>query len=167
MSDLIIPALAAGCCDSVVPPPAPPETAIIVNDGWFPDIALAGVRAHMRVRDNLPAARLRDALLDAIISVGNDLAAWGAEHAASGIARLADVPAPALDGESRLVILYRRAVFALAKADLVERQRDVDTSQTGDRRIDALDPTIGELRRDAAHAVRDILARPRTCIELI
>jgi hypothetical protein len=155
------------CGTSVVPPPEPVSTAAITNDGWFPDIDPAAFRATLRVRQDVTAERLREAILGAMITVGNDLALWSVALQLGGYAKLADVPSLKLGGESRLVILYRRAVACFAKADLVERYRDVDTTAAGDRKADALEPTIDELRRDGRYAIRDILGRTRTNVELI
>ncbi|WP_269086132.1 head completion/stabilization protein [Pseudomonas citronellolis] len=44
--------------------------------------------------------------------------------------RLADVPADQLDGESVLLQHYRRAVYCLAKATLIERYRDTTRPAT-------------------------------------
>ncbi len=168
---LIIPALGdVNGCASIVPDPAAPDATVIVNDGWFPDIDLAHFRRSARIRDNVTVDRQRDAVLSAIITVGNDLAAWAEARRAASAASLetvTDAPNGKLGGEPRLVILYRRAVYAYAKADLVERYRDVDTTGPGQRRAEELDPSIGELRRDGAWAVRDMLGVNRTCVELI
>jgi hypothetical protein len=86
--------------------------------------------------------------------------------------RLADVRFPdgsvsLIDGTSTLVLLYRRAVFTAAKAEVVERYRDVDITGAGQRKVEDLEPSVGELRRDSLHAIRDILGVGRTAVELI
>ncbi|MDB5717266.1 MAG: head completion/stabilization protein [Sphingomonas bacterium] len=149
-----------------VPPAAGPE-AVIVNDGWFPDVDPAKVRTAINVRDGVSPARLREAILSAIISAGVDLAAWAALRTAEGRATLAAVPAPTLDGESRLVLLYHRAICAFVKAELAERYRDNDLTGDGQREVGALAGSIDDLRRDARHAIRDFLGRTRTAVELI
>lgn len=140
------------------------EVAVIANDGWFPDVDPAHFRDQLRVRDSVTPARAREALIGAIIHVADELANW---RAATGAASLATVPAPTVGGESRLVHLYRRAIYCTAKAELVERYRDTDMSQSGQRKAEDLDPAIGELRRDALHAIRDMLKVGRTTVELI
>lgn len=155
------------CIPSVIPDDPPEAEASIANDGWFPDIDPAAFRARLRVRENVTAARLREALIYGIVTVGNQLATWQAERVAEGVADLASAASPAIDGQNRLTFLYHRAVFAEAKAALVERYRDIDTTGNGQRRAEDMDPSIGELRRDAVHAVRDILGRTRTDVELI
>ena len=148
--------------DEIEAPPA--DEGVIVNDGFFPDIAPAAVRADARISANVTAPRLRAAILGAIMSVEYDLRAFAARSIA---ATLADVPSPQLDGQSQQLIRYHRAVSLYAKAELVERYRDFDTTSAGGNQADELSPSIGELRRDALHAVRDILGTSRTTVDLI
>lgn len=163
---LIIPAFATNACDAPVtlnPPVAEP----IDHDRWFPGVDLTALRAQARLRDSVTPERLREAVLSALIWVGDQLADWQVAQIASGYATLAAVPATTIMGESRKLILYRHAVTAWTKALVVERYRDTDLTGAGDRRVEDLDPSVGELRRDAIHAVRAILGRTRTDVELI
>ena len=155
------------CTPSIIPPASTTVEAPIANDGWFPDIDLASLRETMRLRDSVTPARLRTSALDAIITVGNQLVAWQAKQVAAGHASLDAVPARMLDGKSRLVLLYLRAVGAYTKAELVERYRDVDQTAAGQRNVGELDNSIEELRRDGLHAVRDMLSTTRMFVELI
>ncbi|WP_066725188.1 head completion/stabilization protein [Sphingomonas pituitosa] len=153
-----------GCPPILTPPPAAPDAAPIFNDGWFPDIDPAELRKARRIPGDLPADRLRAAVREAIIWTNDQLEDWRAEQSAPSFA---EVPAPTLDGLSRNVVLYQLAVGASAKALLIERQRDVDLTGAGQRKVDELDDSIGELRRDALHAVRRILGQTRTNVELL
>lgn len=151
------------------PPPdtRPDPEGVILNDGFFPDIDLAQIRLLANISPSITAPALRGALVAAMITVGYDLADWAARQQAAGHAALEDVPAPRIDGASVYVQQYRRAVGLYAKAELIERLRDFDTTAAGGKDLSELGETIGDLRRDALHAVRDILGRPRTAIELI
>lgn len=156
------------CTPVLTPPPAAPDGAAIVNDGWFPDIDPADLRKARRIPTELAAERLRDAVREAMIWANDQLEGWRAEAGGGlGHARFADVPSPPLDGSTRNLVLYQLAVGAWAKALLVERQRDVDLTAAGQRKVEDLEPSIGELRRDALHAVRRILGQTRTNIELL
>lgn len=145
----------------------PASETVVVNDGFFPNIDPAAVRESARITSSVTPARLRAAILGAIMTVEQDLRAFAASSIAAGHATLAALPAAQLDGQSVQVIRYQRAVAFYAKAELIERQRDFDTTAAGGAQVDELTPSIGELRRDAIHAVRDILGKSRTTIELI
>lgn len=146
--------------------PAAPSAAI-VNDGFLPDIDVADFRAKQRVRDSVTPERAREALIAAMITVGRDLRDWVSARRIDGLLSLAAVDAPSIDGISVLEHGYRRAVYCYAKADLVERYRDTDTTQPGIRKLADTDDAPEELRRDAVHAIRDILGVGRTAVELI
>lgn len=145
----------------------PPVDAVLTNDGWFPDIDLAALRDQYRIRDAITPQRLREAALFALVAVGNDLAAWAAGQQLAGYTNLAAVPAPQLGGESKLIMLYRRAVGSETRALLIEGQRDTDLTGNGQRQVGDLDPSIAELRRDRTSATRDIQGKGRTTVDLI
>lgn len=163
MTATFIPTVLPGDPPPVVAAPTPIDTG-----GWFPAIDPAQFRDEQRVDANaITDARVRQALVNAIIRVGRDLKDWRLAQIASGFASLDLVPADKVDGVSELTTLYRRAVFTAAKAEIVECFVDVDTTGRGERSADQLDPTVAELRRDSVHAVREILDVGRMTIELI
>ncbi|MEG0885704.1 MAG: head completion/stabilization protein [Janthinobacterium sp.] len=151
---------------------APPVAAIgvIENDGWFPDITLVDMRDAMRLDGTVTDARLVIAVVDAILNVNRELAQWQGQHAQAGITALADVPAARINRESRLLAQYRRAVYSTAKADLIERYRDYDstaTSLTDKKSMEWLDEAPGAQRRNAQWAIADIVGRSHLTVELI
>ncbi|WP_269503711.1 head completion/stabilization protein [Burkholderia sp. IMCC1007] len=148
------------------PVEAEPATPI-KNDPFYPDMALERARDTMRLDGTVTNPRLRHELLDAIASVNDELRSARAAWQDAGATQLADVPAEQLDGESVLLHHYRRAVYCQAKASLIERYRDYDTTGDGARRADELEPQGDELRRDARWAISALLRRPRVTVELI
>jgi hypothetical protein len=149
------------------PAPGTSTNASVQNDGWFPDIDLLHVRQAQRLDGTVTDARLRDAVIGAVIDVNTRLHAWRAAHEASGITRFAAVPAPEIGGESVKLALYRSAVGRLAKADLTERYRDYDSTKSGAAHAAQLETTTDDDRRAAHWAISDIAGRPRTTVELI
>lgn len=148
-------------------PTGAPEADALTNDGWFPDLSMSAIRKAVRLDGTITDERLTEAALIAISNINDRLASFQAHHQRSGIARLADVSERELGGERRLVLLYRRAVYSTIKADLIERYRDYDSTDDGQRRADQLGPAIDEQRRNATWAVRDIIGESRTVVELI
>ena len=168
MSFIALPPRAPGGTST---PPAPSATpGIVENDGWFPDILLTEMRDAMRLDGTVTDARLVQAVVDAILQVNRELATWQGQHAAAGIAALADVPASTINRESRLLAQYRRAVYSTAKADLIERYRDYDTtaSSASDKKsMEWLDEAPGAQRRNAQWAIADMVGRTHLTVELI
>ncbi|TPG14352.1 head completion/stabilization protein [Sphingomonas oligophenolica] len=155
------------CTPSIVPGATARTQAVIINDGWLPDIEPDAIALAVRIPAGILAERIRAACIGAILTLAPDLALFAAAQLLGGHASLADVPALQLDGKSRLVLLYERAVGALAKAELIERHRDVDQAGGAQRDASALDMSPDQLRRDATHAIRQILGRSATTVELI
>ena len=149
------------------PAPAPDADAIISNDGFFHDIDPGIVRAEVRATSSITPARLRAAIIAAILTVELDLRDWVIDRLAEGYDSLAAVPAPHIGGESVQLHRYRRAVALYAKAELIDRHRDFDTTAAGADQAEELTPSIAELRRDAQHAVRDIKGQGRMVVDLL
>jgi hypothetical protein len=146
-------------------PPAAEEA--VVNDGFFPDIEPAAVREAARIPTSVTPARLRAAILGAIMSAEVDLRAFAAAAIAAGHETLAGLPAPLLDGKSVQLLRYERAIALFAKAETIDRHRDFDTTAAGANQSDELEQSVADLRRDARHAIRDMLGRTRTTVDLI
>jgi hypothetical protein len=152
-----------------VPPAAlSPTGETISGEDFWPDIDLNDFRDCMRVGGNvIPDPRVKLALLGALESVQIDLADWRALQEATGYDTLASVPAATMGGLSRYVVLWRRAVYAYAAADLTETHRDITATSAGASQSEAIAPTADDHRRNATYAVRGILGVSRTTVELI
>ncbi|MBC3250967.1 head completion/stabilization protein [Serratia fonticola] len=146
-------------------PVKPPE--IVTNDGFWPDIDGEQYRQTARQDGEIPAVRLREALLQGINDANKALRAWKYLQEEQGYATLDQVPAPQIDGESIQVQRYRRAVFAFARAVITEQFRGTDTTHGGEQRAKSLDTTLRDLWRTADWAVNDIMGIPRVTVDLI
>ena len=134
---------------------------------FWPTIDLADLREATRLDSTVSPARLVTAAQSAVLSVNAELKDWRAAQEALGYTTLEQVPGERLGTESTQTLLYRRAVYASTEANLRERYRDLDTSPKGHEAADRHALPIEDLRRDARWAVRDLLGRPRSTIELI
>lgn len=152
------------------PPPGPPAldpADLVGGDAFWPAVSIAGFQAAMRIPDEVDPVRLRDALRGGMIHVRGELRSWKAAHVAVGAQSLANIMSELVDGELALELLYRRAVFHVAAAELAESHSDIAaTGDARDRNEDRRDAGT-ELRRLATHAIRDILGTTRTAVELI
>lgn len=139
----------------------------ITNDGFWPDIDGASVRASLRIDGSVTDARLEVAIVNALIQVNGELARLKGAHTASGYSQLEAVPADEIKGVSQLVHLYRRCIYCTVGAELNERYRSYDSSCDGNKNADDLTPSVDEYRRDARFAIRDLLGIPHSTVELI
>jgi hypothetical protein len=139
----------------------------ITNDGFWPDIDGANVRASLRIDGSVTDARLEVAIVNALIQVNGELAQIKRDHLASGYSNLETVPADEINGVSLLVHLYRRSIYCTVGAELTERYRSYDSSVDGNKNADELTPSVDEYRRDARFAIRDLLGVPHSTVELI
>ena len=156
---------------SFISSPAPaasePDSALSFWPFW-PDIDLNHFRDVQRVGGTLvPDARVANALTVAAIGVDGDLSEWRAAKEIEGYRSLEAVPCPLMGDESRLVLSWRIAVYNYATAELRETHGDLTATGTGQSRAEWLDMSADDYRRNAIHAVRDILGKGRTTVELI
>lgn len=147
----------------------PPATAPapISSGDWYPDIDLTDARAVMRVDATVTDARLTESIQLAMAAVEDCLDAWQAQQVDLGRASLADVPSKTIGGSTRLVLAYKRAVYATVQAELLERYRNFDSTGAAGKRAEPMDETVDDYRRNVRYAIRDILGRPRADVELI
>lgn len=141
--------------------------AIITNSTFWPDIDLSQLRDAVRIDGTVTDERLTHAVINAISAVNRDLSVWRQEQQASGTATLVGAAAEEINGESELKQLYLRAVYAITKANLIERYRDYDATGDGHKSADTLELSTDDLYRDARFAIRDIIGDTHTSVELI
>lgn len=153
----------------VAAPPSQPPAEVadaIAGDGWYPDLSIKTFREAQRVPEAVTATRVREALIGGFISAATGLQRWRTAREAEGKAGLAATSAITIGGESRSVILWRRAVHAFAAADLADTHTDIDATEGGRDRNEARAAASDDLRRTATAALRDIMGRTRTRVAL-
>lgn len=139
----------------------------MTSGAFWPAIVMPALRAAVRITGDVTAERLRAAVVGAVIAVNDELAAWSEALQDKGHATMDAIPSPMIDGKSRLVQLYLRAVYCATAVELHERFRSYDATAQGNQRADDLTPTIDEMRRDLRYAVSDVLGTRRVTVELI
>lgn len=143
----------------------PDET---LNSGdFFPDISLRHYQQSVLTDGKVTTERLRHALVNAMIEVNRELSEWKRSQIAAGFTSLEAVPADHINNDSELMLLYRRAVYSEAKANLTERYRDTDTTDSGEKKAAALGETTDDLRRDVQWAIQRIKGESHNICELI
>lgn len=139
----------------------------VENNGFWPDLDPAEFRQVERADSTITTPRLGQALRIAVADINRQLGEWQADQVNAGHSTVNDVPVPAWAAAGHYPLLYRRAVYATAKAALLERYRDTSATGAGDERGQAKDEAADDYRRDARWAVSEILGRTHTTVELI
>lgn len=155
--------------------PVRPVSPDAVNDGeakvnsgaFWPTIVLMALRRAMRLDGTVTTDRLMDKAIEAVAHINDQLKEWRITQESAGYAALGDIPADEINEESVLVWRYRRAVYSVTKALLIEGYRDIDTTRDGEKHAEALTSQIDTLWRDARWSVRDILGESRGSAELV
>lgn len=143
----------------------PDET--LSSGDFFPDISLRHYQQSMLTDGKVTTERLRHALVNAMIEINRELSGWKQSQTAAGFMSMAAIPADHIGNESELVLLYRWAVYSGTKADLTERYRDTDTTDSGEKKAAALGGTVDDLRRDVQWAIQRIKGESHNICELI
>lgn len=149
---------------SFIPANGSAEDVTIVNDGWYPDLSVQACRDRTGLGDEIGAPRVEAVIREALIEIGLSIATWRAEQTAPTLAevsteRLGDIPVK--------VWLYETAVYARARAILIDQVRDYDATKSGHDRADALTPTAQSWLQRSAEALARLTGRSRTTVELI
>lgn len=144
-----------------------PEEGTVQSGDFWPTISLEKLRETMRLDGTVTHPRLLHATISAVASLNAELREWRIKQQANGYETLASVPAEKINDESVYLHLYARATFCFARANLIERLRDYDTTKAGADAAEPLDQTVNDLRRDARFAIRDMLGVTHLTVELI
>ncbi|WAG17139.1 head completion/stabilization protein [Aeromonas hydrophila] len=147
--------------------PTSPAEGEIDSSPFWPAISLPHLRDTVRLDGTVTTARLKHAVIDAITSVNRDLADWRRAREAEGVATLAAVPGELINNESAHLHSYRRAVYAMTRANLLERYADYSATGDGVKGADAKIISSDDLYRDARFAIRDILGTTHNTVDLI
>lgn len=139
----------------------------ITSSPFWPAISLPDLRETVRLDGTVTTARLTHAVVDAITSVNRDLADWRSARQAEGHTTLAAVPSEVINNEPVHLHSYRRAVYAMTRANLLERYTDYSATGDGVKGADAKIVSSDDLYRDARFAIRDILGTTHNTVELI
>lgn len=141
------------------------DSKIIKNDGFWPDLDLADFLAQRSMSPNINLTLLSQALVSAMVDVNNSLADYQLEQKAKGINSAQQIGVISFDEQSSTVIIYKKAVFARAKADLVGEF--VSTSNREDKIGENQSQMTKLLLTESVREVRKILGLKRVTVTVI
>ncbi len=150
---------------------APPPTENPISVAWFPAVAIRPFYDEYRVPAELPAAQVREHLKGAVARCMAALADTRAAALLAGHAALTDLPGDDIDGEHVYAILWRRAVYCEAKAEILKETQLVSLgaakTQADGRTVIPAEETEHKYREFAAEALAQIATGHRIDVELL
>ncbi|MCW2452333.1 UNVERIFIED_ORG: hypothetical protein M2414_000038 [Rahnella aquatilis] len=150
------------------------NATVSAGDFW-PVIQLSDLRLAARITGGVTTSRLMHVTTEAVAHVTNQLRDWRTGQVKAGFTALEDVPEMLPSGETEIMTIngenvqvyrFRRAVYSIARALVLEGYRDVDTTAKGDKDAASLDLQRDDLWRDARWSIADIRGVPRLYAEL-
>ena len=151
-------------------------TTLINNIHFFPDIYLLDFQQRYKLDNGTAEERQINALQTAMMEVNEELMNpnardcgidWVNEQLNLGYCHLDAVPALKYGACSAKLHHYRTAIYARAKAELLERSPDVDTTRSGHDRADKLEETADKYLAEGRVALRQLMDKPRMTVDLI
>lgn len=143
------------------------EDVEITNMSFFPNIKIKKVREAQRIDGTVTTERLKKAIISAIITINNDLTEWRLIKQAQGVNSIDELTNDMIDGESKYLHLYKQAVYCWANALISDRYLNYDATAKAVKHVEPEQQSAGDLYRDARYAIRDILGKSRSTMELI
>lgn len=95
------------------------STVTIKNDGFWPDLNLNEFQLERSMSPNINPQLLRDAIISATIEINLTLEQYKKTQMSNGINSSNDCGTVSIEGVSSVAIIYKKAVFSRAKADLI------------------------------------------------
>ncbi len=149
-------------------------TGTIENNGFWPDLELEAFMTAYGVDTRLDEATIRNLLLNAMLTVNNDLSDW-VQHQRDehGATEIGEVQAEVLNGRHLYIVLYEMAVYNRAKADFLHNFVEYSTTGTrgqrgqGEDRVEEKQEHADHYYASSLKAIRRIKGKRGARVKLI
>lgn len=137
----------------------------IKNDGFWPDLDLSEFQVERAMSPNINDRLLRDAIVSAVVEVNLTLEQYKNTQISKGINWASDCGVVSVDDTSSTVIIYKKAVFARAKADLIGEF--VSIASRDDKLGESQKEMKSALLAESTREIRKLLGLRRCGVALI
>ena len=137
----------------------------IKNDGFWPDLNLSEFQIERAMSPNINDRLLRDAIVSAVVEINLILEQYKNTQISKGINQASDCGVVSVDGTSSTVIIYKKAVFARAKADLIGEF--VSIASRDDKLGESQKEMKAALLAESTREIRKLLGLRRCGVALI
>ncbi len=135
-----------------------PDNRTIQRGTFFPPVESETFFRQYRPPAELPFETVIAHLEMAVIQVGRQLDFWRREQTA---ATMAEIPAETVNGRSELLVLYERAVYCEAKAEILKETLTADRRKAAENNAKTGEETEEKYREFSADAIALIVGDDR------
>lgn len=137
----------------------------IKNDGFWPDLNLSEFQIERAMSPNINDRLLRDAIVSAVVEINLTLEQYKNTQISKGINTASNCGVVSVDDTSSTVIIYKKAVFARAKADLIGEF--VSIASRDDKLGESQKEMKAALLAESTREIRKLLGLRRCGVALI
>ncbi|SQD80439.1 head completion/stabilization protein [Moritella yayanosii] len=140
----------------------------IINDGFWPDINAGDFEKRRSVPVDMDKDAIAMSVVSAIAQINIELVGVKTRHEAEGIAQASDVISqPSIADKNMLVILYEKAVYARAKAELLPEFATTQMRDAGENVTQREPETRDSLFAESLQHIRTIKGKRSAGVELL
>ena len=144
------------------------QDTLISNDGFWPDINASDFEKRRSVPVDMDKDAIAMTLVSAVGQINIELMDVRSAHQAAGITQACDVISqPSIGAKNMLVILYEKAVYARAKAELLPECATTQMRDAGDNVAEREPETRDYLFAESLQHIRTIKGKGRSGVELL
>lgn len=144
-----------------------PREGNIENQPFWPDVDIAQFCRDYRVPSELETGTIKAHLSHAMMEINISLIDYRQQKIDEGYDRLEDVPAETIADESRLLMLYRRAVSCRCKAIICRDYPTIDRREPAENQAKSSEDTETSNLCNADKAIRAFLELSDITVDLL
>lgn len=130
-----------------------PDTTV-KNDGWWPDLTLSDFQDLFRFPTEFSSLMVAERIRLGMAWTNRQLRDWRNAQEDAGRGALVLETSEALDEDAILLMYYRRAVFAYAKADLLQNFKTVNRRAEAENEAKEGEDTRRDIYQEAVDAIK-------------
>ncbi|TCJ98824.1 head completion protein GPL [Volucribacter psittacicida] len=141
------------------------DDTVILNSGFWCDISVSEFQKTRAIPFNIPDEMVKSVLVSAMQGVEIDLADVASLYQNKGLTKVSEVSSVMINNENYAETLYKKAVFARAKADLLSEFNTLSAREIHENRKYADEQK--SLLAEATFAIRTLKGKKRSAVWLI
>lgn len=141
------------------------DDSVITNNGFWSDIYVEEFQKQRAIPLQIPVEMVKAALVAAMQGVDLDLADVAESYRKSAVNSVTEISSPLINGENYAETLYKKAVFARAKAELLPEFNTLSGREIHQNREYVAEQK--SLLAEATHAIRTLKGKKRGSVWLL